>query len=387
MEDNSVSGTARVQQGGVWSNAVVFSVGTATISNVMPASGAPGTQVTITGPASAGPRAPANGVLRSWSDTLVVAAVAGGSATGQAQVLQGGLWSNAVAFTVNTPSLTSVDPASAVPGVVVTLTGSGFGATQGSGAVWLGSAAGQVVTWSDTAGDGGGGRERGERSRAGAAGRRLVERPGVHGTWRGHDGDAGAQPGEPGGGRDADHPGDRRQRAAADQPGLEHERCGHREPLDGRSASTDGDGGGACDGEGGDGVGGRDGVGGDAAGGDGDLVKPGQRKRCLFHCAGGAEPDGVADVFAFQGDGTVQAITSEGKTAWTADVSMAGPVVPDFQGGLVGIAQSGYSGAIVKWDGMTGQRGPAYTPSGTLEYALGVHTDGTVLRFRGIRTR
>ena len=89
-------------------------------------------------------------------------------------------------------------------------------------------------------------------------------------------------------------------------------------------------------------------------------------------------PTGVADVFAFQGDGTVQAITSEGKTAWTADVSMAYPVVPDFQGGLVGIDQSGYSGAIVKWDGMTGQRGPAYTPSGTLEYALGVHTDGTV---------
>ena len=87
---------------------------------------------------------------------------------------------------------------------------------------------------------------------------------------------------------------------------------------------------------------------------------------------------GVADVFAFQGDGTVQAITSEGKTAWTADVSMAYPVVPDFQGGLVGIDQSGYSGAIVKWDGMTGQRGPAYTPSGTLEYELGVHTDGTV---------
>ena len=92
----------------------------------------------------------ANGVVQSWSDTLVVAAVAGGSATGQAQVLQGGVWSNAVAFTVNTPSLTSVDPASAVPNAVVTLTGSGFGATQGSGVVWLGSAAGQVVTWSET---------------------------------------------------------------------------------------------------------------------------------------------------------------------------------------------------------------------------------------------
>jgi hypothetical protein len=32
---------------------------------------------------------------------------------------------------------------------------------------------------------------------------------------------------------------------------------------------------------------------------------------------------GVADVFAFQNDGTVQAITSDGTTAWTADVSLA----------------------------------------------------------------
>ena len=30
---------------------------------------------------------------------------------------------------------------------------------------------------------------------------------------------------------------------------------------------------------------------------------------------------GVADVFAFQADGTVQAITSDGTVAWTADVS------------------------------------------------------------------
>lgn len=33
-------------------------------------------------------------------------------------------------------------------------------------------------------------------------------------------------------------------------------------------------------------------------------------------------PSGVADVFAFQGNDTVQAITSDGVTAWTADISM-----------------------------------------------------------------
>ena len=38
---------------------------------------------------------------------------------------------------------------------------------------------------------------------------------------------------------------------------------------------------------------------------------------------------GVADVFAFQADGTVQAITSDGITAWTANVSQAGQGKPE----------------------------------------------------------
>ncbi len=69
---------------------------------------------------------------------------------------------------------------------------------------------------------------------------------------------------------------------------------------------------------------------------------------------------GVADVFAFQADGTVQAITSDGTTAWIADVSNAfrAPegALPDFQGGLVLAGQS----SIWKLDGITGQPYPAY---------------------------
>jgi hypothetical protein len=54
---------------------------------------------------------------------------------------------------------------------------------------------------------------------------------------------------------------------------------------------------------------------------------------------------GVADVFAFQNDGTVAAITSDGTTAWTAPIgiidTVQGPlspshfVLPDFQGGFI----------------------------------------------------
>ena len=94
---------------------------------------------------------------------------------------------------------------------------------------------------------------------------------------------------------------------------------------------------------------------------------------------------GVADVFAFQADGTVAAITADGKTAWTASSgNNAGwSVVPDFQGGLVAQMQSDSGGAsIVKFDGITGQAYPAYTlgPTSALNYAypIVVHPDGTI---------
>lgn len=103
-------------------------------------------------------------------------------------------------------------------------------------------------------------------------------------------------------------------------------------------------------------------------------------------------PSGV-DVFAFQGDGTVQAITSDGATAWTVDVGdLAGanpPYVhrlggseyppPNFQGGLVGAGTT----SVVVLDGMTGQRYPPYTVDPNQSYlmkdnGLGIHPDGTV---------
>jgi hypothetical protein len=44
-------------------------------------------------------------------------------------------------------------------------------------------------------------------------------------------------------------------------------------------------------------------------------------------------PSGVADVFAFQQDGTVLAITSDGVTAWSANVRQAQGMYPYFQVG------------------------------------------------------
>ena len=86
----------------------------------------------------------------TWSDTQITATVAPGSSSGAAQVSQNAVWSNAVSFTVSTPMISTVVPASGLPGTQVTITGSGFGAVQGSGQVLLGTMKGVVQSWSDT---------------------------------------------------------------------------------------------------------------------------------------------------------------------------------------------------------------------------------------------
>ena len=157
VASGSKAGVAQILQGGVWSNSVTFTVTTPNITNVTPTTAIAGTQVTMTGTGFGATQGNGNvwlgstyGVVVSWSDTQVVATVASGSKAGVAQILQGGVWSNSVTFTVVTPNITNVTPVSGVAGTQVTITGTGFGATQGSGNVWLGGTYGVVVSWSDT---------------------------------------------------------------------------------------------------------------------------------------------------------------------------------------------------------------------------------------------
>jgi hypothetical protein len=75
--------------------------------------------------------------LVSWSDAQVVASVKTGSQSGFVQLRQNGNSSNTIPFTVNTPTITGISPTTGNAGTQVVISGSGFGATQGSGQVWL----------------------------------------------------------------------------------------------------------------------------------------------------------------------------------------------------------------------------------------------------------
>ncbi|HEY0373015.1 MAG TPA: IPT/TIG domain-containing protein [Thermoanaerobaculia bacterium] len=155
----ATSGSVQVQQGGVWSNSIAFTVVTPSLTSITPTSGIAGTSVTLNGTNFGATQGSGSvwlgsklaGSITSWSNTQIVAVVASGAVTGNAQVQQGGVWSNQIAFTVPSPVLASIDPDTARAGEEVTLTGTNFGASQGSGSVWLGSKlAGSIVSWSDT---------------------------------------------------------------------------------------------------------------------------------------------------------------------------------------------------------------------------------------------
>lgn len=153
----ATTGNVVVTVGGVQSNGVPFTVTSAApnISSLSPSSGPVGTAVTITGTnfgATQGSnKVTFNGTTvtpTSWSATNIVAPALSG---GNVVVTVYGVASNGAAFTVtSTPSLASVSPPSGGAGTQVTITGSGFGTSQGIGLAYLGTSPSSIVSWSDT---------------------------------------------------------------------------------------------------------------------------------------------------------------------------------------------------------------------------------------------
>jgi hypothetical protein len=110
------------------------------LTSVTPTSGIPGvTQVTVTGSGFGATQGNGfvqlgtqNGTVSSWSDSQIVATVSATARSAVASVNQNGLNSNTMPFTISTPVIQGISPLSVLPGLQMTLTGSGFGATAGN---------------------------------------------------------------------------------------------------------------------------------------------------------------------------------------------------------------------------------------------------------------
>jgi Bacterial Ig-like domain (group 2)/IPT/TIG domain/Beta-propeller repeat/Kelch motif/Galactose oxidase, central domain len=156
VPSSATSGNVIVTVSGTNSNGALFNITSApVITGVSPSLGVAGTSVTITGSNFGGSQSANsvtfNGVVATpsvWTDGSITTTVPSAATTGNVIVHVSGVASNGAGFSV--PSITYIAPQSGPPGVLVTIVGSGFGVTQGSGVVSIGSTAMSILSWSDT---------------------------------------------------------------------------------------------------------------------------------------------------------------------------------------------------------------------------------------------
>jgi len=391
VASNAVSGSVYVRQWGLLSNAMLFTVSTATITSVSPSSAAPSAQVTITGSgfgASEGTGhvwlGGAIAAVQNWNDSQIVVQVPQpipGAAGSGAQVLQNGVMSQSWPFTVDALQLSGIAVTPNSSPVKVTFTGTGFGSA--AGVAWLGDKAANVVSWSDA-------QVVATLAPLANSGVAKIQQNGVWSNSKLFSVPGSSNTVVP----------SILNMVVGDSTQSLHALTAASQPVTGLtwtssnpavvSLSTD-----------------------DppvltalAAGnvtitagtGTADVTvwagslplgtviwsNPGNGSGVTSIVPAVPSSSGVADVFAFQNDGTVAAITSDGTTAWTA--SSANQVLPDFQGGL---AMANYDEDTSTWsiwkvDGITGQSYPSYSVaqygspgSGSLA-TMAVHTDGTI---------
>ncbi len=153
----ATTGPVIVTAGGIQTNGVGFTVLMPTIASLSVNAGNPGTTVAIVG-ANFDSAQGAGGVtfgglaapIVSWGPTIISALVPNGAVTGNVVVTApNGVASNGLPFTVTDDfAITFFSPASGPVGTVVTITGGGFGGSQGS--VAFSGVAATVNSWSDT---------------------------------------------------------------------------------------------------------------------------------------------------------------------------------------------------------------------------------------------
>ncbi len=147
--------------GGVVSSGIPFTVTPARLDSISPNVGGAGNVVLLNGLGflSSQPSSTVtfNGVsasILSWSNSAIAAIAPTGVTTGPVQVTVGGVSTDSLTFTVTgtniPPAISSLNPYYGTIGTLVTIIGSGFGATQGSGTVLFNGIVSPPTYWSDT---------------------------------------------------------------------------------------------------------------------------------------------------------------------------------------------------------------------------------------------
>jgi len=154
---NASTGNVVVTVGGVASNGIAFGVFNPVASSVSPPAAEAGATVTLTGSGfgtiQGDSQIQFNGVaagVTSWSNTSITAILPSNVTSGPVTVLEGGVRSNGVQFSVETLSIAGISPPSASAGTAVTITGTGFGSVQANSTVDFFGATAAIQSWSDT---------------------------------------------------------------------------------------------------------------------------------------------------------------------------------------------------------------------------------------------
>ena len=152
---NATTGPVVVTVDGTASNAMTFSV-KPVVGGLSRVSGPEGATVEITGtgfgPSQGTSTVTFNGAgatPTNWSDTSITVTVPAGAATGSVVVTVGGTPSDGVSFTV-TPAIGSLSPIAGPEGATVEITGTSFGASQGTSTVTFNGTGATPTRWSGT---------------------------------------------------------------------------------------------------------------------------------------------------------------------------------------------------------------------------------------------
>src|SRR6185295_9564417 len=154
----ATTGNVVVTVGGLASTGASFTVLVPpNVTSLSPTSGPVGSSVTIAGTGFGATKGTStvtfNGTTAtttSWSATSIVATVPAGATTGNVVVTVGGL-TDSLPFTVTVPpSITNLSPSSGPVATSITITGTNFGATQGTSTVTFNGTTATPTSWSAT---------------------------------------------------------------------------------------------------------------------------------------------------------------------------------------------------------------------------------------------